>query len=295
MTEGSLLENMPTRRSLEDIRRLAIRVAGEAAAYLRDRFGLEELLETKAIHSYDADESMVIDYEGERHVIELLRLEGFRGIFVGEEHGTVKLGSDPLVAVVDPLDGSKNYASLIPWSAVSIAIAPLPQGREPVLRDIVAGAIAPIPPMPILSFARRQGAFEGGARIHTTNRRKRLVLAYVESLDQARVVHRYLRLRNSRMSVRALGSASLEIAWVGMGRADVFIDIRGRLRIVDVAASLWFAKEAGAIVVVENPDARLTQVERVGSVLASSSQDSWNVLAEVLEETGFGKLVDKNL
>ncbi len=289
------MENMPTRRSLEDLRRLVVRVAGEAAAYLRDRFGLEELLETRGVHSYDTDESMVIDYEGENNVIELLRLEGFRGIFVGEEHGVVKLGDDPFVAVVDPLDGSKNYASLVPWSAVSIAIAPLPKEREPVLRDVVAGAIAPIPGMPILSFARGLGAFEGGARIFTNNRRKRLVLAYVETLDQARVVHHYLRLRNSRMSVRALGSASLEIAWVGMGRADVFIDVRGRLRIVDVAASVWFAKEAGAIVAIENPEARLTSVERVGSVLASSSRESWNVLIKVLEETGFHELAERTL
>ncbi len=289
------MEDMLTRRSLEDLRRLVARVAGEAAAYLRDRFGLEEFLETKGIHSYDTDESMVIDCESENNVIELLRLEGFRGIFVGEEHGVVKLGDDPFVAVVDPLDGSKNYASLVPWSAVSIAIAPLPGDREPVLRDVVAGAIAPIPGMPILSFARGLGAFEGGARVHTNNKRKRLVLAYVETLDQARVVHSYLMLRNSRMSVRALGSASLEIAWVGMGRADVFIDVRGRLRIVDVAASVWFAKEAGAIVAIENPEARLTGVERVGSVLASSSRESWNVLVKALEETGFHELAERTL
>jgi myo-inositol-1(or 4)-monophosphatase len=283
-------QRLGTRRELEDLRRLVIRVAGEAAAYLRDRFGLEELLATKGIHSYDSDDSMVIDYEGEEHVIELLRSEGFRGIFVGEEHGSIKLGDDPLVAVVDPLDGSKNYASMIPWSSVSIALAPLPEDREPVLRDVLVGAVAPILPMPVLSFAKGVGAFEGGARIHATPRSKRLVLAYFEELDQARVVHEYLGLVGGKRSVRALGSASLEIAWVGMGRADVFIDVRGRLRVVDVAAAVGFAKEAGAIVSVENLEARLTRVERVGSVLVASTKESWSTLVDALKRTGFPEL-----
>jgi len=284
-----------SRRELEDLRRLVVRVAGEAAAFLRDRFGLEELLATRGVHSYDSDESMVIDYDAEENVMELLRLEGFRGVFVGEEHGVVRLGEDPFVAVVDPLDGSKNYASMVPWSSVSIAIAPLPSGREPVLRDVVAGAVAPILPFPVLSFAKGLGAFEGGARIRIGKPVKKLVLAYVESLDQARVVHAYLSLLGDKRSVRALGSASLEVSWVGMGRADVFIDVRGRLRIVDVAASIWFAKEAGAIVAVENPEARLTRVERVGSVLAASSTDSWKVLVRALEETGFSELGRRTL
>ena len=274
-------------RELEDLRRLAVRVAGEAAAYLRDRFGLEELLSVVAVHGHDGDEGMRIDVESEQNIIELLKAEGFRGLFLGEEHGLVRLGDDPYIVVADPLDGSKNYAGLVPWSAVSIAIAPLPRGREPSLADVAAGAVAPVFPWPVLSFARGRGAYEGGARVTVeTGRRTRLVLAYVENPEQAAVVHEYLRLTGDKRSVRALGSASLEIAWAGLGRAEAFIDVRGRLRVVDVAAAIWLASEAGAHVAVEKRAAALTQVVRVGSVVVAATEEAWSRIDEALCRTG---------
>lgn len=285
-----------TRRELESLRRMAVQVAGEAAAYLRDRFGLDELLSVVSVH--EGDEGMRIDVEGEKNIMELLKAEGFSGLFLGEEHGLVKLGDEPLVAVVDPLDGSKNYASLVPWSAVSISIAAIPQAGTPTLRDVLVGAVAPIFPWPVASFARGLGAYEGGARIAPADgsQASRLVMAYVENLDQARAVHAYLRASNGRKSVRALGSASLEIVWTGFGRAEAFIDVRGRLRVVDVAAALWIAKEAGATVLVERPAAQLTRVERVGSVVvAAPSEHARLSVARALKEAGFGSLLDSKL
>jgi len=286
-----------SRRSLEDLRRMAARVAGEAAAYLRDRFGLEELLSVVGQHSHDDDEGMRIDVESERNLLELLRAEGYRGLFLGEESGLIRLGGDPYIAVVDPLDGSKNYAGLIPWNAVSVAIAPLPGGREPSLLDVAAGAVAPVTQWPVLSFARGHGAYEGGARVEARAAREpRLVLAYVERPEQARVVYEYLRLCNGRKrSVRALGSASLEITWAGLGRAEVFVDVRGRLRIVDVAAAVWIAREAGAKVAVENLDTPLTRVARVGSVAVAYSSQAWERLTRALDAAGYGRLAQRQL
>ncbi|ABM80647.1 inositol monophosphatase family protein [Hyperthermus butylicus] len=282
---------LPERRSLEDLRRLAVRVAGEAAAFLRDRFGIEEVLHVVTVHEHDSDEGMRIDVESERNIVELLHAEGFRGIFVGEESGVVKLGNDPLLVVADPLDGSKNYASLIPWSAVSIAIA-LVENGDARLSSIVAGAIAPVFPWPILSFARGHGAFEGGARVKL-QQNDRLVLAYVETPEQARAVHSYLALTGDKRSVRALGSASLEIAWAGMGRAELFVDVRGRLRTVDVAAAVWFAAEAGAKVIVERSDVSLLSIERVGSVVVTASSTAWSRILEALRSSGFTGLASK--
>ncbi len=279
---ASLLEP----RLVEDLRRMLYRVAGEAAAYLRDRFGLDDLLAVVSRHEHDEDEGMRIDIESERNIVELLRAEGYRGLFLGEESGLIRLGGDPYIVVADPLDGSKNYAGLIPWNAVSIAVAPLPRGRSPRLSDVVAGAVAPVFQWPVLSFARGRGAYEGGARVTVDGRGSRIVLAYVERPEQASVVHRYLRLTGDKRSVRALGSASLEIAWAGLGRAEVFIDVRSRLRVVDVAAALWIAREAGSIVAVEKPGASLLRVEKVGNVIVSTP-GAWERLRQALEETGY--------
>jgi len=281
---GQLAELLPSRRELESLRRMLVRVAGEAAAYLRDRFGLDELLVVVQRHHHDEDEGMRIDVESERNILELLRAEGFRGLFLGEESGLVRLGSDPYVVVADPLDGSKNYAALVPWSAVSVALAPV-AGGSASLRDVVAGAVAPIFHWPVLSFARGVGVYEGGARVSREERGSRLVLAYVEKPEQARVVHRYLELTGDKRSVRALGSASLEIAWAGLGRAELFVDVRGRLRVVDVAAAAWLAAEAGSVVAVERPEASLLSVERIGSI-AVSSPAAWPRLRRALEDSG---------
>jgi myo-inositol-1(or 4)-monophosphatase len=259
---------------------MLVKVAGEAAAYLRDHFGADELLHVAHVHKHDSDEGLRVDVESERNIVELLRAEGFRGVFVGEEYGVVKLGDEDLVVVADPLDGSKNYAGLIPWCAVSLAAAP----KGATVRDVVAGAIAPVFRWPVLSFARGVGAFEGARRVHTerTYAGSKLVLAYVERMEQAEAVLRYLQLSGGQRSVRALGSASLEIAWVGMGRAEAFIDVRGKLRTVDVAAAIWFAAEAGALVAVEKLEAPIETVGRVGSVVAASTREAWSKLAEAL-------------
>lgn len=276
-----------TIEDFEQLRALLARVAGEAAAYLRDNFGLDELLAVVSKHEHDEDEGLRVDLESESNILELLRAEGFRGLFLGEEKGLIKLGSEPLIIVADPLDGSKNYAGLIPWSAVSLAAAPV-AGREPSLLDVVAGAIAPVFPWPVLSFTRGRGAFEGGSRVKPHQHPSRILLTYAEKTTHARIIEAYLRLTGDKRSVRALGSASLEIAWAGLGRVEAFIDVRGRLRIVDVAAAVWLAAEAGSIVYVEKPNASLTRVERVGGVVVTASRDAWERIRKAMAVTSAG-------
>ncbi len=264
---------------VEGLRRLVERVAGEVAGFLRDRFGEPGVGEVVGRHAYDDDESIRADVEAERLAIELLVGEGVRGSVVTEERGLVKLGDEPLLFVLDPLDGSRNYASRIPWYAVSIAVAPL--SREVGLADVVAGAVAPGFGL-VFSFARGVGAFEGGSRVSCRGPRRPVVLAYYETASQARLVEAY-RSRMPGRSIRVLGSSSLEIVWASMGVVEVFMDLRGRLRTVDVAAALGFALEAGARVALGNPSASLVRLERVGPVIVSCYEDAWSVATSVVE------------
>ena len=48
--------------------------------------------------------------------------------------------------------------------------------------------------------------------------------------------------------IRTLGSASLEMALVAAGRLDAFVDLRGMMRVVDVAAGKLIIEEAGGTV-----------------------------------------------
>ncbi len=294
LLEGHIESYVLTRKELLDLLNIVRRVAGEAAGFLRDKFGIEEYTKVVLQHSHDADEGLRIDVENEEYIVELLRTESFNGYFLGEEHGLTKISDGPFIAIVDPLDGSKNYASLIPWSAVSIAIAVIPKDREPRLSDVVVGAVAPVYRWPVISFARGLGVYEGGSKASPRKPPARMILAYFENTEQARVVQRYMRLAPGR-PLRSLGSACLEITWTSLGRAEVFIDIRGKLRVVDVAAAAWIAVEAGSTVLVENLDASLTRVDRVGSVAVASGSDSMEYLARALESEGYGHLLKNTL
>ncbi len=279
---------------IEDIRKTLARIAGEAAGYIRDRFGMTGLLRVEAVHA--RDETMSIDSSTEEYIIELLRAEGIRGVVTSEERGTVKLGDDRLVVVVDPLDGSKNFASFIPWAAVSIAVAPLPEDEPPRLTDIVAGAVAPIFGWPVVSFARGRGVYEGGSKPLLTPTR-RVVFYYAESEKQAEVVlnvMRRLRREGRRISMRAGGSASLETTWAGLGRALAFLDVRGRLRTIDIAAAVHIALEAGAYVVVERWGARIDRVEEVGVVIVAPP-DTWDAVREAVCEKGLCETIERGL
>ncbi len=265
----------------EELRLIASRVAGEVAGFLRDHMGSIEDLRVERVRV--EDESMRIDIEAERMVVELLSSEGFQGVVVGEELGRIELGKDGYIAVVDPLDGSKNYAAQIPWAAVSIAIAPRAQ---PYLERVVAGAVAPVTPWyPVYSFAKNSGVYEGSSKIEPLREKplSRIVLAYIEKPEQAEPLLSYLRLTGGRRAVRALGSASLEIIWASLGRVELFMDVRGKLRVVDVAAALGIARETGARIYVENPDAILSEgSSRAGSIIVTQFGYAWNTISGIL-------------
>ncbi len=265
-----------SRREAEDLRRLVVRVAGEAASFLRDRMGVEELLEVVDVH--EGDEGMRIDRESEELIIELLKAEGLRPTLVTEERGFVKLGNDPYIAVVDPLDGSRNYASLIPWCSVSIALLP---SEDPKIGNTIAAAVAPVPRLPVYSMAKGTGVFEGESTVKPPRRKPKLVLAYAETVDQARRLYSYISRLPFRPSIRGLGSSSLEVVWAALGRAYSFTDVRGKLRIYDLTAALAIAWEAGAYVYVERAGSVL-ESGRLGVVAVTRYEDAWKVLKETV-------------
>ena len=267
------------------MRRVLVRVAGEVAGFLRDRFGVEEYLVIKTRHGEDY--GMRADVEAEDLIVELLKGEGLDGWVIGEEHGITRIGrGGNLYFVVDPLDGSKNYAVGIPWCAVSVAALVNGSSEVPSLGDVVAGAIAPVFGGPILSFARGSGVFEGGARIQARKEPPaRMLLTYVETLEQARLLRTYLEMAGRR-SVRSLGSASLEIAWAALGRVEAFVDLRGKLRPVDVAAAVGLAAELGAYVAVTRASEPVTEVRRVGYVAVTAFDHAWNLIRKTMTSYG---------
>lgn len=159
---------------------------------------------------------------------------------IAEESGEHHSGSD-LCWVVDPLDGTSNYAHGFPWFSVSIGL--YVKGR-PVLGVVYH---------PILKetfYAEAgHGAFLDGRRIHvsTTGRMRDALLStgfYYSRGDKLRSeVGVFGQMNEVALGVRRPGSAALDLAFVACGRFDGFWE--SGLSPWDVAAGFLIVEEAG--------------------------------------------------
>ncbi len=177
----------------------------------------------------------------DRHVeaamLEVARDAGVR--ILSEEAGAV--GEGDLVAVIDPIDGTRNSSRGIPFFCTSIGIGTnsLWDLQVGVVRDLTSGV-------------RYEAISGGGARVngHKVTRRPFdpddvLVALLADYSDLATVES----LQRRQHHIRDLGSAALELCLVGTGALDAFDAPEDWLRVIDIAAGTLFVREAGGRVV----------------------------------------------
>jgi myo-inositol-1(or 4)-monophosphatase len=141
--------------------------------------------------------------------------------------------------VVDPLDGTVNYANGIPYFCVSIAL--VEDGRP------VAGAVCD-PMRGETWWATADGPAHLGEReVHAST--KEALTDYVISLALGgrAVATRGRAVRKAIRAARNTGSAALALAYVANGRFDAFLQ-SGGMSAWDVAAAGLIAERAGAVV-----------------------------------------------
>ncbi len=269
---------MNTNIDVKELRRIVERIGGQTAGLLRDLSG--EKLDEVVARQKLGDTTRRIDIIAEDYVLDMIRNTGIPSLVITEERGIVLIGDKPeLIYVIDPLDGSTNYIIGVPWSAVSIAVAFFKNNAS--LSDIVAGAVAPITPgFHVYSFARGEGVFYGGSRITVDERSfvgRNVLLGYFESREGAKVFKVFME-QTENVKVRSLGCASLEIVYTAIGRAELFMDIRGWLRNVDVAAALGIARELNAYIGDSKGfdiNSTIMEVVMVGDVIVARTRDMY--------------------
>ena len=144
--------------------------------------------------------------------------------------------------IVDPLDGTTNYAAGLPHFAVSI-------GAEDA-QGLVAGVIYDPCRDELFSAGRAQGAFCNGLRLAVQNAPlDQAVLATGFPYDVRQqgplLFERFERLVRRSRAVRRFGSAALDLAWVAQGGYHGYWE-RG-VKAWDVAAGLLLVREAGGV------------------------------------------------
>lgn len=222
---------------------LAIEIAQEAGALARRR--RDEGVAIADTKSSIAD----IVTEADREVEALIRarLHDARPHdgFIGEESDPHP-GTSGITWVVDPIDGTVNYAYGIPTYAVSIAAV---EGTaKPNQWNAIAGVVFAPVSGEIFHATRGNGAWLGGRRIHVNDAPSAAgaLLATGFGYDPAShagdlaQVERVMPLARD---LRRLGSAALDLCFVAAGRLDGYFE-RG-LKDWDHAAGALIVAEAG--------------------------------------------------
>jgi myo-inositol-1(or 4)-monophosphatase len=166
--------------------------------------------------------------------------------------------------VVDPLDGTVNYANGIPVFCVSIGLAV--EGKP------VVGVVYDPTRDEMFTAVAGRGAHLDGEQIRHPLKEQvsDLVLSWSSSAGlgpKARSLRRKIRV------TRNLGSAALALAYVGNGRFDGFIQIGG-LSAWDICAAGLIAIEGGATVTARDggPWFDITRKTRSIGVIAAAPQ-----------------------
>ncbi|MES2766684.1 MAG: inositol monophosphatase family protein [Bacteroidota bacterium] len=226
---------------MDELLQCAIEAAKTAGAILKEGFGTSFKTENKeGVHNLVTE----YDHKAENAIIELIKSKFPSHTFLAEESGASgikNLLKDHVRWIIDPLDGTVNFAHNIPIFCVSVAAE--------LNGEIVAGAIyQPITDELFTAF-KGGGAFLNGKKIEvtTTDLLKDSILVtgfpYNVSENPHGCIDHFSALLKLGLPVRRLGSAAIDLAYVAAGRFDGFWEVR--LQPWDVAAGWLIVEEAG--------------------------------------------------
>lgn len=198
-----------------------------------------------AVESKDVISNLVteVDTRSEAKIIEVIRNEFPTHNILSEEIGALESTAD-VRWIIDPIDGTINYAHGIPICCVSIGI-------ESAGEIVMGGIYNPFGNE--MFFAEKgKGSFMNDKRIQVSkedNFKKSLLVTgfpYKTGSNPNNPVKVFSAIVNSDIPVRRLGSAALDICWTACGRFDGFREYN--LNAWDVAAGYIILTEAGGTV-----------------------------------------------
>lgn len=212
------------------------RLAADAGRLAHSTFGRAAVLPAKGRH----DEVTAMDREVERVVRERIARAFPQDAVLGEEDGaSADVGSAEFVWIIDPIDGTANFARGEPHWCISIGF--MRHGVPEI------GAIyAPIADE--LYLARRGGGATRNGRAIRVSETTDMKVATVEiGWSSRRPQADYLRLVEASMSAGAnakrSASGAMGLAYVADGRTDAYAETH--INAWDVAAGVVIVSEAG--------------------------------------------------
>lgn len=225
----------------------------------------------------DGTPTKLIDLVAEEKVVDVLEGVERPLILVSEEIGRINIGSGSpeVIFVVDPLDGTSNAVKNIPAYGISLAIVKInDMDRLMTIQDIEMGFVKNFATGDIYQAIKGGGAGLNGQDISTstlTDISRSSIGAYIYRADMEKVDKICKMIRRMRI----MGSVAIELCYVADGTYDAFMDIRGNLRIVDIAAAKLIIEEAAGIVTDEygQPlNGKLNVLDRTSIIASGNSK-----------------------
>lgn len=217
----------------------AIRAAQAAAKLQQFYVGGDLEITTK---SGETDLVTKVDKLCETKIREILLGEYPDHVVLGEEEGQPG-GEASHRWIVDPIDGTTNYAQGFPFYCVSIGLEVDGVMEVGVVLDGVRGEL--------FTAVRGGGAFLNGAPINVTKKTELIdaLLATGFAYHKDTIVENieiFARVHERVRSIRRPGAAALDLCYVACGRLDGFWELK--LKPWDAAAGMLIIKEAGGTV-----------------------------------------------
>lgn len=218
-----------------------LRVASEAAraagVIQMERYERLESIDFKS----EKDVVTEADHLSEEAILEIIGRAFPGDSFLAEESGeSGEWGNDAdRLWVIDPLDGTVNYANGIPFFAVSVGL--VVEG-EPVL-----GVVLDPTRGELFSATRGGGAFLDGRPIHCADKPRIVDTVVHLGLPGSGFARQSTDFRHTVRIVRSMGSATLAMTYLANGRFDAYVQYQG-LSTWDICAAGVIAIEGGAIV-----------------------------------------------
>ncbi|MBK7836422.1 MAG: inositol monophosphatase [Candidatus Obscuribacter sp.] len=216
---------------------IAREAALKAGALQKSRLGKIKSLDYKSAFNIVTD----VDKACEALIIETI-LEAFPDDgFLAEESGTSGVKKSHRRWIIDPLDGTTNFAHTYPFFCVSIGL----EEDGKLIMGTVYNAIAD----ELFTAERGQGAYlnEQKITVSASEKLETSLLATGFPPDTVTSDHSnmesYRNLTNASHGVRRDGSAALDLCFVASGRLDGFWE--RKLAPWDVAAGSVIVEEAG--------------------------------------------------
>lgn len=250
-----------------------ITIAKEAGEIVREGFNKSLKVEYK---TNESDLVTDIDKASEKLISDFVKKKYPSHGILAEESGNIKNGSG-YVWVIDPLDGTVNFAHGLPIFSISIGLQKY--GKT------IAGVVYDVPNDVIYSAESGSGAYANDEKINVSNNsnitHSILVTGFPYNIkdNPYNALEKFVALTKASRGMRRLGSAAIDFCYVAKGVFDGFWEVY--LNPWDICAGKFIVEEAGGLVT----DFKGNRINIDSKQILASNDKIHKTMIEILNKT----------